>query len=594
MKKHFLAILILSLLSAHAQRQYIFKGNITKVNSAEGIAFAHINIENRPGKGFISRIDGSFYYDAYNTKDTVLQVRISALGYVSKSVTLYAGQNNPIVLDPSAEVLNAVIVTPLEWERQLVQRVIEKIPENYSASNERLVGAVTEETFADSALSLPFYTANALIEADKPNYKTRSPVGNVRVISGETEYFPAADTAWLGIQAGPYNIFRFDLVANRRGPLQKSQLKKFDFSVVDTLLQDGDLVLKMADSSSNYSGMLFINLTDTALLKAEVIDIDFEAGGGFSLNTWRRKFLHYTVSYAKFDGAYRLRYIHYQTAFKSGKDQLFLENTFSIISVADAATVSPSGIEINYTELLTDYTKELERLNDSTTVTQEVPSFTKFFRKLVIGYTVFALPQTRSAFTGRLGSDLDISKAWNAKDQLRVAAGVSIEYPIYKRFWLSVQTGSVGNKEATLLSALGISYKQPLSFSGRYKLVFGADYLALANTSRFYNLQHEGTLTLNNKPFDSGRIDFLYQQRSNGIAPRLSFDFQMNNALTLRLQGTYHLSLGTNQSILAREENERWFWNRVSTTFREGEDFQSSHQQPFANNWWIGLGIVWK
>jgi hypothetical protein len=374
----------------------VYKGFVMDADLRLPIPYAHIQVVEPAGNGSITSGNGVFQIASQPDWPQPLQVRVSAIGFISKNVKLVLGQSDTIFLQPYVAKLGEVAIVANDYERQLLRRVIAKIPDNFPVWNEHLEGQVTENAFADTLQTVPLYEAWAYIGADKPSYENRQDFGNVAVKDGGVQTFPAFTESSIRIYAGIYNVHRFDVVQLRLGPLTASNLKDYDFNRLDMQSFDGISILPIKFQSKDYTGTVFINMHDTAVQEMHVQYVN--PSGAFASGT-NRTFLHFKVGYSKYEGRYRLRFINYSTAFDSG-ERFFLENTFSIASFELAERPIAEAQKANFYDKLIDLVPQ----NLAADSTQPAAStmFERFMNRVSFDYGVAAILQHRSAYNYRI------------------------------------------------------------------------------------------------------------------------------------------------------------------------------------------------
>lgn len=339
--KYLLVSLILclsSIISLNAQKVSYY-GTIKEEGTQFTIPFAHINLVNSPKMGFITNENGEFSFRLTPEKDGKVLVKISCIGYESKTLYLLSNSANTILLQEESKVLKELTITPIDEERLLLQKVIENIPNNYPTWTERLTGKTIEEGFQDKAHQVKYYRVEAEVEADKLDYSQIHHYGNVQINNRSYQMYDAYKSSSIRIISGAHNIHRFDFVKKRLGPLKVNKLNRYELTLIDTVFEDESPLAKLAFVGRAYQGVLFINLINFSIHRGEFTwrkGVDDELSKTHStsdLSDHRRRYLTFVTDYFFNEGRYHLRFIHYKTGFKaskSGENDFHLSNTFSV------------------------------------------------------------------------------------------------------------------------------------------------------------------------------------------------------------------------------------------------------------------------
>jgi hypothetical protein len=200
-----------------AQDQNQFKGAVFDFQSKKPLPFVHFIYEGN--KGFISNEEGSFLF--YSSASQI-ELKASVIGYESKTFQLKEGVFSKIYLVLKAQLLNEVVLTFVDPERELIKKVIENIPKNYPTSPEQIVGVTHEEVYLDSLYSKQSYKAYVRVLADKFSYSQRNKFGNIQILDQQIDWDPSF-TPDVRFYAGIHNVHRFDFVMNK-----KVECKRFE------------------------------------------------------------------------------------------------------------------------------------------------------------------------------------------------------------------------------------------------------------------------------------------------------------------------------------------------------------------------------
>ena len=147
------ALLLFFTIGAFAQQQDFIGGRLLDAKTNEPVVFANIRIKDR-ALGIITNVDGSFRIPLiYKEYGDIIE--ISSMGYQAKeiSITEFAqGELNIIKLDPGAIDLQEVIVKAKDKRKklsakQIVQKAIDAIPQNYPSTSFSTIGYYRDYQF---------------------------------------------------------------------------------------------------------------------------------------------------------------------------------------------------------------------------------------------------------------------------------------------------------------------------------------------------------------------------------------------------------------------------------------------------------------
>ena len=237
-----LLLITLACVALSAQAQITIWGKVVDTEN-NPIPFAHCKLANAQYTGFVADRNGYF---SYTSATPTIQVVVTAIGYKSNTVQLSANQENTIKLQPDVVALAGVVVTSVDYERELLQKVLNHIPINYPSQLEQINGTVIEQLAADSLHQKVLYHAKAQIVADKLSYTNKNKFGNVQIVTGEVEMHQPLDSTFVRLMAGVHNVHRFDVIAARKAPFDKINSKHYQFELVDTLSFQNKALFKMS------------------------------------------------------------------------------------------------------------------------------------------------------------------------------------------------------------------------------------------------------------------------------------------------------------------------------------------------------------
>ncbi|MGL1889130.1 MAG: carboxypeptidase-like regulatory domain-containing protein [Reichenbachiella sp.] len=338
--------------SAHGQsnERIRIKGLLLDKNNQQSIPYAHIRIKDS-SMGTVSNSKGYFQLVVLSGGGDPVVLEISSIGYFTKYETIPESVGYlKVLLKPDVKQLNEVVITAIDYEREFMRAVIDKIPDNYPSQRETLKGFFRELVFEDSTnIETPYYLAEAVLDATKETYDKQTRQGNVKLIEGKSEKGRNYDSLDYKFYAGLHDVHRFDYVARREGPLDKNKLKKIEFAFMDTVLLSGKEVFVMSFDGNTPGigqGTLYISADDSAVVevRSRFFNNDFsmlENSMSELMSSYERQYIDLRIAYHQYDDAWRFGYVEYSTAFHSPNRNKYvcLHSSFTVTEVKDYAPI---------------------------------------------------------------------------------------------------------------------------------------------------------------------------------------------------------------------------------------------------------------
>ncbi len=562
----FLFILFGTFCSVNSQTTISYKGIILDFASKSGIPFVHFI--DQKNQGFISDEKGQFLF--VTTSEHVL-VKASAMGYETKSFILTKNSPKTLYLKRVVYDLQEVVVNYTNKEKELLKKVIERIPVNYPDKKERLVGKMSEETYWDSLYKKPIYKAEVSTVADKFSYTKKNNHGSVKIHDKKLEIFDAD----LGIRfyAGVHNVHRFDLVMQKNGVLNRNNLEQYEISIKDTIYFDDNKVVQLEFKGKKDFGTLFIALESYALLRFEhETKKPYLEDKLLSINSYKRILSRYRIDYGQYkDGKWRIKFIHYTTAFKHRKKEkkFYLKNTYAIQKVSKEAIKIPINERFPYKGILTDAI-----VSDSTSLVflkNNAKMSSKFLRFLSrisfsINFDYLSVNSNTYRFS-ILPLGLDFEKV-SGLQRIPVLSYMN-EYSLTNTTGITFESSKALQNKTYEAMAVGPYFKNEISKRGRW-------WYQLNGNIGFRNLRHLSEVVsfsekfkVGQKTFDSGKVALYGEQQEWFFSPGFQFYFHSTPNLKLGFGVNYFIPIRIRTGIFIQEKNEFWFWNR-SKRFQKG------------------------
>lgn len=362
MKKQCFLIVLLILLSFPVLGQgvtqdfYTVNGVVRDARTRQTIAFASVFI---PGTtiGTVANLDGVFSLKVQKSMG-IEQFSISHLGYLTASFDVEAslGGSKVFFLEPHSVTLPAVIVRP-DDPRELVRNAIDKIPDNYPQTDQRLTGFYRE---AIKQRRDYVSISEALVEVDQTSYGFRMARDRVKIIqarrSGEVKRM---DTLLVKLQGGPHVSMLLDVVKNPDVILDKEFLQYYEYDLQDVVVIDGrsNYVVSFSPMVTLpyplYYGRLYIDVESLAFTMAE-FSLDLSDREKAARNFIVRKPLSlrftatrtsYLVTYKEMNGKYYLNYVRNEMEFFADWRRRIFRTAYTIMSEMAITERSPESAE---------------------------------------------------------------------------------------------------------------------------------------------------------------------------------------------------------------------------------------------------------
>lgn len=544
--------LILSCISGiGAAQTYRFKGKVLDVKTQEPIPFAHCKLLN-DSKGFVTDLDGQFRYESDQER---LEVLVSSIGYTNAQATLLAKENNIILLQADAQVLMEVVVTYVDHERELLQKVLDNIPQNYPQQDERITGKVMEQLAQDSLYQDLIYSATSNIEADKLTYGNKNTFSTVKILDGEVEFIQPMDSSFTKIYGGVHNLHRFDIIAARMEPFDKIQKKDYRFELVDTISYQGSALFKMKFDTDSYTGYLYIQDGTFALLKGEYRKKEHKLDSWFRGSY--RLFLSFTTEYFPEDSLFRIGYINYQTGFSetdaSDAKKVYLNNFFYLEEAQETQDLIPYNEQTNFSDILINEIPTKQLSPTDTTALGAIISrkpekrLVDYLRDFSFSYELGILYNQFST-TSFQHTSLGIDARIEPREILFLLYN-TIEYSFSNSFRLVYSGGTSFKRNQIESNILLARYITPLNKNRRFLLGLqgGINYL----TSNL-DLQNQVTTSGGNfggQLFSEGTLTLKERTTQFNVATGLQLKYRIGNRTYLTFTGDVGFSLNHQSRI---------------------------------------------
>lgn len=574
-----LLLIFIFSIACKIKAQEHFGGKITDTKG-QAVAFAHIQLD-KTGIGTVSNKNGDFKLRIpHHIK--VRTVNISSIGYLPTSAEL-SSSNQVIVLREDVRILKEVTITPRDYARELVEKAISRIPDNYPVKAEMHTGFLREKVWWEGHANAPAYLAESVLKSNKQSYTDKHEHGEVKLLEGRKYEGEGLDTLTSRIQGGAHHTHRFDAVARREAFL--SHPDSYIYEITDTTrLQNQDVFIVSFKRKNNH-GLVYIIDSSFAIIQ---VDFHYAEFSSFSLRDIGRKFLDYRASYyLAEDGRYRLKHTDYTTAFDRGKQQFVLHSEYSTTNISPEYEKIPYLDRIHFGDILLQKTGEYnpnfwkdynivtadaevdslfslsvklaDREKSSQTSTGKARKITNTIFRLSFSYELAYIPLHIQNCAYDLNVT-DINISGNSGNQMISTYGIvsAIYYRLKKDFSLGIKITDGFTKSRVKSVDLAILKDININPAGRPIYItpgLQAGYLTIRHFQKEYSFENSFNI---NKKFDSGKMDIYLQATGLRVQPTISIGIEKNHRWQFMLTAGYNIML-TYQQGLFLDETDQFF-----------------------------------
>ncbi|WP_164914211.1 carboxypeptidase-like regulatory domain-containing protein [Aquimarina sediminis] len=549
--------------------QTIVSGKIVN-ERGEPLPFVHIKLENK-SIGTISNGFGLFKL-VTNSDNKSVSVVVSTIGYKTKRVDLEKGYHI-ISLDQDITELTEVVLVPKDQGKQLIQKAIRAIPNNYPIEDEQHTGFFREITTWENQEN-PIYIAETVIESHKRSYVSAHRSGDVKLIEFRKYESEKLDSLRMRIFAGGHHIHRFDIVSRREAFLRNPD--GYKYKIKDTLRQYGKDVYKIYFEKKNkISGHVYVIDSSFAILKANVKQHSF-----FGVSGKSRQFLEYTVTYQLGeDKVWRFNHSRYNTAFKIRGRLLNLDSRYVTTETQIKKANIPYLEKLQFGDILLNESKEYNpnfwdnyniilpdehfeslfktidytnKCNDKKQKFNLISFLSRFKNEVTLNWTSIRTTPYKLTYDNSI---LDIQQDRVASENNSLGLALTFFYQVKPYF-------SVGYAGEVKISKTGIT-AHDLVMAGSFNVnpnrrpIFISPRVNLGYQRLDYfigNYTAEEDFKIRGKSFDSDKIDLFISQRGFRIEPEISLIVEKSRKLSFLMSVGCNFQLTEKKGMLFHEK----------------------------------------
>lgn len=297
-------------ISQHTIAQQIrISGKVVDAETSQPIPFTHVSIYDHT-QGTVCNVKGDF--NLVLPADFDGKVSISSIGYEIYHLALDARSLPYTIRLKSSKQLLSEVVISADAARQIVQKALEKIPDNYPTI------PTNYEGFYRQALRSPkydyLYISEASLKVHKKSYAAKQTFGQVKLLKARKVDFHLDTLNRIKFYAGPHTPHIRDFVMAREKFI--SNLNQYEYQLQDMTMYQGSPVYIISFSqkkgltlADEYQGKLYIDQESYAFVKAEY-NIFSKSILGNELNSYFKWYKSQTlVNYKKTAGRWHLQNI---------------------------------------------------------------------------------------------------------------------------------------------------------------------------------------------------------------------------------------------------------------------------------------------
>lgn len=590
--------------------QSIISGKIVDSHS-NPIPFAHIRLENT-NIGTISNDIGVFKL-VVHIENKNKRLIISSIGYKTEKINLN-DEYQTVTLFEDVTQLNEVVIVSKDYAKELIEKAILAIPNNYPTSDERHTGFFRETTTWENEKK-PIYINEAVIDAIKGDYTKGNRSGDVKLIELRKYESVELDSLNVRIHAGSHHIHRFDIVARREAFL--SSPEDYKYSIIDTLRQNEKDIYKIfVEKKNENSAHVYIQEETFAIVKA---DISLTSDFG---NLGSREFFNFTVTYQQGeDKRWRFRNSYYKTAFKKQGKTLNLTSEYVSTDIKPNTAKIPYLERLQFSEILLDDTKEynpdfwnnytiispneisesLFKSIDYTKVEKEKKqsdNMTDFVNRVSFenGLTWTALSMASSAINYS-NSVINIQQNNDATNKGAVGFSISIFYAATPNLLIGYANESKISRTGINSNDFVIAGKFNLNPNGRPinispRLHFG--YQELDYYLKQFNLEED--IEVDRKEINSEKVNIYLSQKGFRVKPSLVLSIENSKHVSFSISTSYNMHLNQKNGLMFREKGKNMLFSKkiFLENGQENLSIDTNQEDLFKNMISINVGIAFR
>jgi hypothetical protein len=355
--------------------------NITGVildgESSEPLPYATIGLKHE-GRGTVSNSNGEFGLKILpeNYSDTIV---VSYLGYFAREIPVQQSLGNNFMIAMRREFISIPeIIIKNQIPQEIIYKTLAKIPRNYGNTPAGMTAFYREGVMRKNELQT---YSEAIIQIYKSAYSGTLLNDQIKVTrSRKIENINVSDSITVRLKAGLSTCLMLDVIKNEFDFISRENIVEYSYRLTDIVSFDEESAYEIEFGPRAgfeipmFSGSVFINTTDFAVLKA-----DFEINPGYLqkmkgsfISSPSRDFItwpvsvKYSVSFRKINDRYFISHVRGDLEFESKQKRrlfntrfyVFLEMAITSIRIDDVTRFEReelAPIHSVFSRTITDY-----------------------------------------------------------------------------------------------------------------------------------------------------------------------------------------------------------------------------------------------
>lgn len=561
-----------------------------------------------------------FYIPSYLQEQNLLVMLMGYKPYRVKVNQIINKQDIRILLESTSENLSEVTLKALS-AKEIVKIAYEKITENYPLSNTLYTGFYRESNYhyqnsiKDEKC---YYIIEAIIKHNKPSYKHKLPIGDVKIIEARKNKFVTDTFNFSKWNHSLAVTTESDIVKERVDFITPTYLDRYKYQITNFTTYFGKQVYEISftpiKENADYIGTIFIDSESYAIVKANykmaqrniklsnilspainaeyLFCINYQPLGNkwYMQSVWEQVRARDKAS----NDSVRLRTEYVVTNIDTNKHEKF--DYLDKIASDDIILLKslPYRAEFWKNYSITPITKE-EILIDVQIKTEEIATInTRTKKSKGFGYLATWISvnpclvhNTASRLMFRY-STLSLSEIITfPPTSLAFGIGIGQEYHVFKGFYVTYQSTlgvgtfkneglQVGVKKEWKISN---PKKRPLYIVGAVRYAT----LSLQKKIKDINNPENARITVLNNTFESDKVSLSIGNRQKGIDFSIGLDWELSRKLFLFFQVSYFAPI-TRQEGLYFKEKGFYIFRKPTSTWVDIQDSNLTIQSNSVNN----------
>ncbi len=319
------------------------KGKVLDNKTKKPIVFATVSAVGT-NVGTVTNMEGEFSINIEKGLN-VKQISFKYIGYKNKFVNLksLAGDKNVVYLNPTSVSIEEVVVRP-ENPRELIEKILKKIPNNYSNSPEKMI-AFYRETIKKRRRYVSI--SEAVVEVYKSEYNKTNANDLVKLYKGrKSANVKAQDTIIMKLRGGPKAALLLDIAKNPNILFYKTDLGSYNFEIdeIASINDKQNYVLKFTQIKNFdfplFNGKLYVDVNTLAITAAE-FSLNLEDEDAASRMFVKKKPLfmsivpiatNYFVKYTENNGKYYFSHARGEVTFKTKWKRKLFKSKYTVMT----------------------------------------------------------------------------------------------------------------------------------------------------------------------------------------------------------------------------------------------------------------------